>query len=476
MATPNKKHPFLAGEERKRRSAFNAVPVLHEEIELNPVAGTNLATDRVLTFNYKTGHASLKLYEFPIVAKGKFSLTGNNGAERQSAAADGLILSPYLQASALIRGIDVIVNQVLVYSSHDGLLNAYQCVSARTCCEKIKSRFLQGYSGVETSTDDESSRFTVAPANTQTCLVGQLPGVPFLGYSRNVSLESMYHKAKGESLDLSSMIIPPNTDITFVFTFHENKVMRVSRDDVNIQQWENAIAEDGAGYAAWALANLHPAGLKFTLTAFKLRGTKMQFSEKNVQQELTSSGMSFSYDCPLGGVHAIPQGMQHYEITFQVPKACHIVYVAFLHYHALVPHGRIPADCSKFTMMPDLTNIKFLLGESVLLFRDGIDVSRISPHTSTTFQQYYHYAQASGFLSEYLDFDDFAPTGGNDRSFNNIFVLPIVEYDLKEMTRLTVQLSFNGAANSPANWSLVFFHPQERIIKRKNGFWTAESP
>lgn len=488
-----RKHPFFSASDspsdgRKRRSSYNATPIRHEEVEFIPVAGTDLSSDRVITFEIVTGNTSVKMYRDPIL----FSYTMKKEGNAATAADDNLYIDPTLYTASLIRGVEITINNVLVFSDLENLLNCYQAVATRMCCREIQRELTQGEKLLNSTADaagENSKALAISGGKASVTMVGHLLNVPFLGPSKNPTLESMYLKLKGDPVDYGeNFIIPPNTTVVFRFILHDKDATRVFKSDSEIGDVNLAtVADPGDGnevtgpqkaaYNKYKKEYVTP-GFKFGLSKFLLRGTKMMFSEREVQNELEKSNLTMVFDRPLGSMHALPPNTQQYNASFQIPTGCSIVYVVFLNNAWVLPEpakvvGQKPSDCTKFLMPKNLTKIAFWINEQSLLFRTGLDLDVGEPYASHSFRLYYDYLQANGLINEKLSFSSFAPRL-NLSGYNNIFVLPLVEFNLRDISRLTVEMTFGVGDHSPKDTTLLAFYPQECALKRKGGNWMIE--
>lgn len=484
-----RKHPFVNLESERRRRAFSATPVSHSECLFLPQGSLDLSKDKVVTFNIQSGMDSIRFYKHAIQIQYRTEIKAPN-VFRKTVATDNLYLSPLLGASSFIRGVEVFVNNVPIYSDLTGMHNCYQAIQTRMCSRKFRDALVE-ISPLENTTAEFKYVKYSTDFETQTdkILVGTLPGVPFLGPSRNSSLESMAAKTQGvvKGLDDDCFILPPHAELTVRFTLHEDSGTRIFKSDskrssylVEDMKDPGAGADvsdaDKAAFNNWK-AEANANAVKVVIKSFKLRGVKYRFQEKEVNNALESSSLTFLYDRPLAAIHALQPNAQHLSVEFQVPKSCHVVYVAFLPNHAIMTDSKLkrPSDCTKFSLPVGLTKAYFKLDEQVIIWQEGIEIQNSEGSRSEGVRLYFDYLRRNGLVDEHLTFKDFCPEGIDQHSFNFVFVVPLLEFERSETAKLNVELTFDGETNSPAGYSLVTFTPQEKAIKRTKGFWEVES-
>lgn len=196
---------------------------------------------------------------------------------------------------------------------------------------------------------------------------------------------------------------------------------------------------------------------------------KIKWDEDRIQRQLSSGTLSYVFDQYIYRARSLNVGTVTTTITDPIPAHTQIVYFAIMYANQLYKDSENTrsSDATRFAIPEKLQKIVFRLNNKVILFENGLSISRDDCHSQPDAGLLYQYMKTRRLTSE--PFSTFFPselkTDSGNIGYKNVIPIDLVPYILTEPSQLTVECTW-ADGGCPADLYLCLFIPQSVKIER----------
>lgn len=386
-------------------------------------------------------------------------------------------------ASCLISEIEVYIDNQLVQAVRDGFLSITNTLN-KLFLPADKRQEILGHSyilhnegnGVKSNLKgkrnadldqyDPSYRFALKSVDMinkqkpkRVLISSDLDGVLFCGKPKNLTLEQIYGCASaGEN---QNALIPPFTNITFR--------MRLA-DPLHLRAIDNGISDDD--FFSSEVANdpttdddkFPTDDVLFKIEDIALIIEKIKWDNDKIHRQLSSGSISYNWDQYIYRATALQSGVVRTTTKDHLPANTELVYFVIMKSNQLYKDSskKRSSDGTRFAIPERLQEIIIRLNNKVILFEEGLKISRNNCNSEVDAGLFYHYLVKRDLTTD--SFESFFPQSGLI-GYKNAFPLDLSPYKLTEPSQLSIECVWEGAG-CPTDLYLCLFIPQSVTVVR----------
>ena len=295
-------------------------------------------------------------------------------------------------------------------------------------------------------------------------LKSDLDGIFLLSRPKNLGLEAISKCHSGYN---QHPLIPPNTEICIRMRLNDPLHLRLidsgidDADFFNTKDNDDKIDDEN---------KFKFADVNFEIHDISLTLQKIRWDNEKIQKQLRGGSVTYNFDQYVYRAHALPSNQTLTITKEKIPAHTELIYIAFMKSNQLFRDGSMQrsSDGSRFAFPPKLTNIVFRLDGNVILFENGLSITRNNMHSDSDADLFYKYLVNRNLTTD--SFESFFPKSPNI-GYKNAIPLDLTTFDTNKPTDLSLECRF--ATGSPSDYYIVMFMPQSVTISRSspNGIW-----
>ena len=396
------------------------------------------------------------------------------------------IFNPLSGASCLISEVEVYIDNQLVQAVRDGFLSITNTLNKLFLPADVRQQILghpyilhNENNGIGSSLKskfnadlqrnallDPSYHYALDQVNSQNAkddekkilISSDLDGVLFCGKPKNLTLEQIYGCASaGEN---QNALIPPFTQVTFRMRLADPLHLRVIDTGIPDNEFFSTLATNEPGEnREFPHDDFH-----FVIHNVGLVMEKIKWAGDKLHKQLSTGAISYTWDQYIYRATALNENVVVTTTKDMLPPYTQLVYLIFCGSNQLYKDGRKKrsSDGTRFAIPERLTEITIRLDNNVILFEEGLKITRIGCNHEMDATLFYHYLVNRGLTTD--SFDSFFPKGGKI-GYKNAIPLDLTPLCLSEPSQLSIECKWSGTG-CPPNLYLTLFIPQSVNVTR----------